>query len=225
MRELINPRHHAYLLAGERKSLGSQLADFLKEHWDLDLRGNPDCSFYEEDTFGIEHARALKGFASGKAFSGLRKVIVLSFASITVEAQNALLKVLEEPTKNTYFFLIVPPADILLPTLRSRLFQLAAPASHPERRDGEKLAREFLGMNMQGRLAYVKKITDSKDKQRAIELIGGLELVIRNEDSLMDKETVRVLRELAKTREYLHDRSSSLKLLLEHVSLVTPFHR
>ncbi|GAB4027042.1 MAG: hypothetical protein Fur0011_4160 [Candidatus Microgenomates bacterium] len=40
--------------------------------------------------------------------------------SLTVEASNALLKILEEPPSNTHIYLTCPSAVALLPTIRSR---------------------------------------------------------------------------------------------------------
>jgi len=49
------------------------------------------------------------------------KYIFLCGDSFRVEAQNALLKVLEEPPKNIEFIIISPTKSNLLPTVRSRL--------------------------------------------------------------------------------------------------------
>jgi len=44
---------------------------------------------------------------------------------MNLSAQNALLKTLEEPPKNSLLFLIAPNIGALLPTLRSRCFQVS----------------------------------------------------------------------------------------------------
>jgi DNA polymerase III subunit delta' len=57
-----------------------------------------------------------------KPVSGDRKIFIIKAFSITHEAQNSLLKTLEDPVPGTGFILLIPCADRLLPTLRSRFF-------------------------------------------------------------------------------------------------------
>jgi len=49
------------------------------------------------------------------------KVIILVFNKATIQAQNAMLKILEEPPLNTIFILICPNKSFLLATVLSRL--------------------------------------------------------------------------------------------------------
>ena len=49
------------------------------------------------------------------------KVIATIFKSYRVEAQNSLLKILEEPPKNIVFIIGVLSKSVLLPTIRSRM--------------------------------------------------------------------------------------------------------
>jgi DNA polymerase-3 subunit delta' len=49
------------------------------------------------------------------------KVIAIETKKLSQVSQNGLLKVLEEPPRNTFFVLIVPSKSMLLPTVRSRL--------------------------------------------------------------------------------------------------------
>jgi DNA polymerase III subunit delta' len=50
-----------------------------------------------------------------------RKLLILGAKSFTVPAQNALLKILEEPPRNIVFVLMAPNKSTFLPTVRSRL--------------------------------------------------------------------------------------------------------
>jgi DNA polymerase-3 subunit delta' len=49
------------------------------------------------------------------------KYIIIKAKSFRVEAQNALLKLLEEPPRNIIFIIIAQSKSLLLPTIRSRL--------------------------------------------------------------------------------------------------------
>lgn len=49
------------------------------------------------------------------------KYLLVTAKSYRVEAQNALLKILEEPPRNIVFILMAPSKNAFLPTIRSRL--------------------------------------------------------------------------------------------------------
>ncbi|TKX31822.1 DNA polymerase III subunit delta' [Campylobacter estrildidarum] len=49
------------------------------------------------------------------------KIIVLMAHNFRIEAQNFLLKLLEEPPQNVKFLIVVPSKNLLLPTIKSRL--------------------------------------------------------------------------------------------------------
>ena len=51
------------------------------------------------------------------------KILVLGAKGYRVEAQNSLLKILEEPPRNIIFILISPTKTAFLPTIRSRMAQ------------------------------------------------------------------------------------------------------
>jgi len=122
--------HHAYLLLGDRESILQELLPFLQNELKVSMKGNPDFSHTVYDTFGIDDGRKLKEIASRKAVTE-RQITIIACHSITREAQNALLKLFEEPTKNTHFFLIIKTSGQLLPTLRSRFFEIAYPKPPP----------------------------------------------------------------------------------------------
>jgi DNA polymerase-3 subunit delta' len=60
-----------------------------------------------------------------RPFEGRKRVVIIDDADATlVEAQNALLKTLEEPPTASMFVLVTSRPDILLPTVRSRCQRL-----------------------------------------------------------------------------------------------------
>jgi DNA polymerase-3 subunit delta' len=74
--------------------------------------------FFEEN-FKIEHTKAVikEAYISESDV----KYIILAATEFTIVAQNALLKLLEEPPFNIEFIIISPTKSNLLPTVRSRL--------------------------------------------------------------------------------------------------------
>lgn len=76
----------------------------------------------DKSSIGIEAVRDLQQFVKLKlpADQPWRIVIVAEAGGLTVEAQNAFLKLLEEPPERTVFVLCAPSEQALLPTIRSR---------------------------------------------------------------------------------------------------------
>src|SRR5512133_886835 len=75
-----------------------------------------------------------------RRFEGRRRFVVIDPAdALNPQAQNALLKTLEEPPDDTTLVLVASSPDALLPTIRSRCARLAF-APLPDRLVQEKLA-------------------------------------------------------------------------------------
>ncbi len=214
--------HHAYCIQGEREAVFSKLCIFFEEELKIATRGNPDFWHGQFETLSIEEGRNLKERQQNRSWSGGKKIFVVSTDSITREAQNSLLKIFEEPTEGTHFFLILPSAEILLPTLRSRLQII----SHGDPREGEKVTKdqeieEFVKAGKAERLAFLKEIIEEKDKQKAVEFLDRVENYLRKKAdfSKIKKEEVDKLQEIIKVKKYLRDQGASMKMILEHIAL------
>ena len=218
---LKSANHHAYGLIGGG-ALHDELWAYLEHKAGLKLQGNPDFVDRTYDTFTIDDARELKTAAGLKAVSATnKKIFVLTIVSATNEAQNALLKLLEEPPAEVSFFLIVPSLAQLLPTVRSRL-SLFAPTA-PEKGRGEiaKQAAAFLKLSVAARLEAVKKLMEEitkekKSKQDALDFLDALEAELYQRGPAKGATALSAT-ELA--RRYARDRSPSLKMLLEYVAM------
>jgi hypothetical protein len=86
------------------------------------IQNNPDVLIVEsEKALGIDDVRTVQMWSMNKPYAHLWKVAVLLGAeSLSIPAQNAMLKLLEEPPKNTFLILIATSPYRLLPTMRSR---------------------------------------------------------------------------------------------------------
>ena len=73
----------------------------------------------------LEPVRDAIDRAQYRPFEGRRRVVIIDEAdALLVQAQNALLKTLEEPTPSSVFILLSARPDMLLPTVLSRCPQL-----------------------------------------------------------------------------------------------------
>jgi len=86
-------------------------------HPDL-LVGEPEGA---TNSLKIERIRELVREIDGRPFEATARAILIDDAHcMTEQAQNALLKSLEEPPPTSHVFLITPSPQTLLPTIRSR---------------------------------------------------------------------------------------------------------
>lgn len=75
----------------------------------------------QSKTIGIEEIRKLQGKIFLKPVNSKNKAIIFNNSEdLTIAAQNALLKVLEEPPRDTIIILVIPSYDLLIPTILSR---------------------------------------------------------------------------------------------------------
>jgi DNA polymerase III delta prime subunit len=80
---------------------------------------NPDAS---GESIGIDAAREVKNFLWQKPNTSARRTLIIDNAELlTTEAQNALLKITEEPPASSLLILITSDIESILPTIVSRL--------------------------------------------------------------------------------------------------------
>lgn len=77
------------------------------------------------ERFLIDDSRAVQQAAESRPVVAEYKEVVVCFPAATIEAQNALLKILEEPPATARFHIVVPGPAVLLDTVRSRLAEVA----------------------------------------------------------------------------------------------------
>ena len=124
---------HASIIEGPPKSGKLTLARAIAAELSMDasaadriMRGI-SADVYEiapkigRKTIGIDEIKEIRETAFIVPNDSDIKAYIIRYAStMTVKAQNAILKLLEEPPKNVYFMLLVENAATLLPTVRSR---------------------------------------------------------------------------------------------------------
>ena len=216
--------HHAYLIVGERGDIIPELKTMLEADG-FAIKANADFHLYELDVFLIEHAHQLRREQAMHASAGARKIFVVAFNTIISEAQNALLKTLEEPTEGTKFFFITRNSEVLLPTVCSRM-QIVRTEEHETHMQSTDPGAAFLAASIPERLKMIERYTKAKtdDKPRAKEearvFLIALERATyaRGEDARYRK----ALEDILTAKRYLSDRSPSVKLLLEHLALTIP---
>jgi DNA polymerase III delta prime subunit len=205
---------HAYLIEGDRSIAEIELIEVLNAIG-IQAQGNPDFWQRQYATFTIEDAREVKEAASKKKLGEGKRVFIISMESMTREASNALLKTLEEPGEDTYFFLITSSIRRVLPTIlsRARVVKHASQASEffaaPE---------EFLASSPAERMKAIKEIFVKLEKEEIAkaDINGFIEALLRK---LHESKKGKSLEKEAAIASYGRDQSASLKMVLEYLAL------
>lgn len=218
--------HHFHLLEGNRQEIEAELVEFLSDEFDIDSNDKSLYFFHDFDQIQVDDSRALSMQAQIKTPEGKKMVFLIFANSINHQAQNALLKMLEEPSARTYFFMVLPRTDGLLPTFKSRAVVV--------RRTGEQTVlegkdlptlKEITEKTIGDRLKFVETLTkEIKDEKRdridARQFVQNLIIDLQKElEKKPSTEYTKKITELMQIENYLGDSGASIKMLLEKAVL------
>ncbi len=215
---------HAYVVGGGRDGVRTHVEELLAD-FSADADFTLDRVVSEHVTFNIDSVRELRTMQELLPDTGTRKIYIVYADFITREAENALLKTLEEPVERTHIILSVPKPEVLLPTLLSRV-RVVMPVqkknnAESERREDE--AKKFLALSRTDRLAHISKLVEKSDDDDAAAEVRErtLEFVDRLEQTLAkDPQTNRAkLEQLLRFKKYLYIPGASSRIILETLAL------
>jgi DNA polymerase-3 subunit delta' len=172
-----NPPQSILLIApvgsGKKALLRKLSTDLLGQHAAgrlFVIEPEPDKS-----TIGIEQIRQIKSDLRLKSDS-LRIILINEASRLTDEAQNSLLKLLEEPPEFTLFLLSANTPNELLPTIRSRtlLWRLTSPTkdqilNHFANYDQAKVTKAYAISD--GRIGLMSALLDGEDEHPLLQAI------------------------------------------------------
>lgn len=124
-RKINDSFSHANLIVGNDGIGKSIVAKYLastimeKKEWKdaIDI-----VKYYpSSNSFGVDDVRNIIDEVNKKPYEGNKKVLILyKCDKLTVQAQNALLKTIEEPPKGVYLILLSDSLETILDTIQSR---------------------------------------------------------------------------------------------------------
>ncbi len=228
-----NKTSHSYLFIGiqgiGKKMLAIEFAKMLlcindikpcnkcKSCIEFDTNNNPDFSYIEPDgnSIKIEQIRDLQKKIQEKPIISERKIYIINDADLmTQEAQNCLLKTLEEPPEFATIILIGANETAFLPTIKSRCTIL-----HFNKIDNEDIKKYLLenyninniSENMlevfQGSIGKALKLKDKQEEYQKIELI--VQQIKQND-----------LVDLINKSEILYQSKEEIEELLEYLNII-----
>ncbi|MDB5179593.1 MAG: hypothetical protein JWN12_225 [Candidatus Saccharibacteria bacterium] len=196
----------------------SYIADQLKTNPIYILPEKDEKVDIEKGVITVDVIRRL--YAITKTIETGTRLIVIDYAQrMGVQAQNAFLKLLEEPGRNTYFILLTHTVSKLLPTIRSRV-QLTE-VNPITLAQSEELLDEL-------------KVTDKTKRSQLLFIATGLpaQLTILARDDMAFEARAQIIRDartyiqgsmydrLKVSLAYKDDREGSLTLLLDAMRLL-----
>ena len=198
--------HHALLLQ-EKSFIES---DYFKNSFDT----NAEYEVFHYETLTIGDVRKIIQTAFVKPFTGDNKTMILEAGTLAIEAQHALLKVLEEPPTTTQFILVLNSLEGLLPTLLSRVMQ--PKVINKRRHSNNSFFTIFQTSSYASRLESIGRITKDKDVNQ-IDLLrdGVLWYLEQQPPSAIAAIMLDCVTKLSM-------RGASKKMLLEEIALTLP---
>ncbi|MBE6053734.1 MAG: DNA polymerase III subunit delta' [Clostridium sartagoforme] len=123
---------HAHIFVGEngigKSNLANKFARYILGKYEekdyIDII-NYRC---KKSSFGVDDIRDIVEEINKRPFEGDKKVIIIYDGNkLTVQAQNALLKTIEEPPKGVFIILLCESLELILDTIKSRcqIYKLA----------------------------------------------------------------------------------------------------
>lgn len=205
--------HHAILfIHDKRKSFADTLWEKLRYLSQANI-------FYPITVLDIEHARELITWAQAP-FEG-EKVALISFHTITLPAQNALLKIIEEPRAGIRFILVTSNIETILPTLYSRLHHYKSTEGAQSNEDVLLFLKTPHGERM--KIPCITELLSRVDEggRKDREAVRSFILSLAREQRTY-KGLSKHSKEIIECASYSSDASASGKAIIEYLALLLP---
>lgn len=210
---------HSFIIASKNLEKGIGEAKKISTHEKVDFF---DFEILDFVGFGIEDVRKIQQKIFLKPFKGDKKSLVIVIKdSITIEAQNSMLKLLEEPPQSSLIFIIIENHLSLLPTVlsRAKIIKLK-----DERESNDENLNQIIQIKSDGdALSLAQNV--SKDKALAILWLENLIFSARDKmlGNLENKRETARLRQLIHEVELSHydlkNTNANPRLVLENLFL------
>ncbi|HEY4160921.1 MAG TPA: hypothetical protein VGM08_02565 [Candidatus Saccharimonadales bacterium] len=224
---LANPTHALLLSGTDREHKASDAAAQLLGVNTLENQPHYRQIVPEKGSIAIEQIRDLIGFFRLKVpgTAKIKRVAVLQDANtMGIEAQNALLKLLEEPPAGSVLILTSAQPQGLLATIRSRVQILRLPGANQTPEAGMvQLVKQALSGTTYDRLLLVDGL--AKQKEAAVTFVTALATIaMASLEAAARKQSASVNRwktvlQAAHTAEGALMRSGNTKLVLTELML------
>ena len=206
---------HSYLFIGQ-KGIGKKFlaTEFAKEILHSEIENHPDFLFIEPDgaSIKIEQIRTLQRKIQEKPILSDKKIYIIDDAEVmTTEAQNCLLKTLEEPPEFAIIILIGSNENAFLSTIKSRCMVIRF--QNIEDEEIKQYMQDNYGITNLTQAMFQGSIGRAillKDKQEEYNKI--IDII----DSLNSKDLIEII----KLSEILYEAKEEIFEILEYMNIL-----
>ncbi len=219
--------YHSYVIEGDKETTPNELLKYLEEAGQIE-KHNPDILYQIYSSFTMDDSRHIKDWHSKSGITEGKRICIIVTEFINREAEQTLLKIIEEPAENTHFFLIVPDSSVLLDTIISRTHIIKIDKN--QNKEIQKEVLSFIASTPKERIDMVAEIIkNNKSEENSGQLryystsfINELENIFyqKFKKNRSDAKIKFILEDLQKSRGYLSTQGGSVKMVLEHLALV-----
>lgn len=215
-----------FLYGGTKEERGRQIDELLRTYHSKPS-DNPDILYIDNQegkkTIGIDQIRSGIKFLSQKPLSEKYKTLVVKEADkLTPDAQNAFLKILEEPPVYANIILSAKTEESLLPTILSRCKRIQSqnpPAKGHERGAGDQVGANhissILKMSVGERLSLAEELSKA-EREDVIKMMEDWLLQLRETETA---GAVMAQNNIQDIKNDLEQTNVNLRIALEHLFL------
>jgi len=220
-----------YLILGNnRENIKEEIKKLISKLWERDIDiesalSNPDMHTLKSKNIKSIGIQDVKDLQKDMIFSPYKEKVQIALISqaekLTVEAQNSLLKVLEDSDEKTAYILSTTSEKNILPTVISRSMKIYS--KEKEIQKTEYTYHTILQKDLLEAFNDIEKI--SKQKEKVEQLLIDLELYYQDilKQNIKDEKDTRpiseCIKQILKTRQRI-TANGNKRLLLENLFLV-----
>ncbi|MDX1924819.1 MAG: hypothetical protein SFT91_06355 [Rickettsiaceae bacterium] len=216
-----------------KEPLISFFDNILAKYTSVKSESNPDIIFIEPEkmknsdevaqNIKIDQIRDFRGdFCAKSGLSPYKFCVIVGAERMNLSASNALLKILEDPPKNSHIILITSSPAKLLPTIASRCIGVFYDNS-PEISTREQ--NDIFSILTNKHISYAKKIQEidqvtSKEHKEEDIINSLIESILNDNNTNQDAEfTESLIKLLLDIKKYNLDLKQALVLILSKIRI------
>lgn len=212
------------IIIGEKEKTKEKILEIALEN----KISNFDIEILEtEKALGIPDVRNLQKKIYLTPVKGDKKIIAIeAFFGATIEAQNALLKVFEEPPATTIMIIAAKSIDFLLPTIISRctLIMLFGKKSLTEKENEEyiQILKQITRSKTAKGFLYAQNFGKSREEALGFleNLVLSARFMIDNDDKDLNQTKLRkILKQIQKYHNLIKTTNVNVRFALENLFL------
>jgi len=213
----------SFLIVAKSKNLTSSHTSSMLREREVDPLDVNQHTY--EKAMGIEDVRNIQKTILLKPFRGKTKAVIIDiYENITQEAQNALLKILEEPPANTIIIITISKKELVLPTIISRCKVIVLQEKEMElMQDDVSRFHDILNNLLNGKTGDKLKIAQdiARNRENIFLWLEKMAVVLKNEltDNNTNLKYLNLLKELQKTYKNIKSTNVNPRIALENLFL------